>query len=221
MMNYRYAALAAVALTGPLAAQEAALAPTQAVPAMSDALSLPANTDVSLALNSGLSSKSHNVGDKVSMTVARDVLAGSSVVIPRGTHAVGQVTRVIHNGSFGKSGKMELAFRYIDFNGRQVPVEGTYFQEGEGNTAGTVGAVLAAGVIGGLVVKGHSATIPEGREFSAHTTDAVPFVGSSVSGAPWALASGYNPAPVNMQVETEKERKKRLKREAKEAKHRS
>ena len=144
------------------------------------------------------------------MTVAQDVIAGGHVVIPRGSHAVGQVNWSKGNGSFGKSGKLDLIFRYIDMNGVQVPIEGRYYQEGRGNGAATVGAVLGAGVIGGLVVKGHNAEVTEGREFSATIPSDVLFV-STDGGKSYTFDPAYSPARVSMQVETEKERKARYK----------
>lgn len=195
---------------------EAAVAVAPAV-AQPTVLRLPANTSVSLALNSALTTKDNNSGDKFALTVDQDVMAGSSVVIPKGTRAIGQVTWAKGNGSFGKSGKMELAFRYIDLGGKQIPLDGKFYQEGRGNTAGTIGAVAAAGVIGGLVVKGHSVDMVEGKEFTATTHEEVPFV-SDAGGSAVRLDPNYSPSPVSMQVETDKERKERLKRAKKEQK---
>src|SRR3712207_6934901 len=49
----------------------------------------------------------------------------------------------------------------------------TLFRSGDGNTAGTIGATLAVGVIGGMLVRGSNARIPAGREFTALTVDAI------------------------------------------------
>jgi hypothetical protein len=171
-----------------------------AAPAMRE-VQLPANSEVVLALNGELSSKTHRVGDKFSLTVAKDVVVDNMVVIPRGTRAIGQVTWRTGTGGFGKSGKMEVAFRYLEMNNLKVPVEGSYRQDGEGNTAATVGAVLAAGVIGGLIVKGKSARVPEGREFSVRTVEAIPM---TMNGSTAAIAASYVPKPVSMQIDSKK-----------------
>jgi hypothetical protein len=167
---------------------------------------LPENTEVVLTLNEELNSKTHRLGDKFSLTVAQDVSVGSQVVIPRGTRAVGQVTWRTGNGSFGKSGKMDVAFRYVDFNGQQIPIEGDHHQEGAGATGATIGAVVAAGVVGGLIVKGKNARIAEGREFTVRTKEAIP-VTLSAAGGPAVIAASYAPTRVNMTVLSEKERK--------------
>jgi hypothetical protein len=175
-----------------------------AAPAMRE-VKLPANTEVVLALNGELSSKTHRVGDKFSLSVAKDVTVDNQVVIPRGTRAIGQVTWRTGTGGFGKSGKMEMAFRYLEINNLKVPVEGTHRQDGEGKTAATVGAVLAAGVVGGLIVKGKSARLPEGYEFTVNTVDAIPV---TLGGGAAVISAGYSPSPVNMQVENEKKSKR-------------
>src|SRR5687768_8302100 len=83
--------------------EQQALVPQTLAPAESVAqpteLHLPANANVVLALNSGLNSKTHRLGDRFSMTVAQDIFADGQIVIPRGTRAVGQVTKVRGNGS--------------------------------------------------------------------------------------------------------------------------
>lgn len=190
---------------GTAAVVETSTAPVAAVPM---AIRLAANTPVEMALNSGLSSKANATGEKFSLTVTQDVRADGQIVIPKGSRAVGLITYAKGNGSFGKSGKMELAFKYVELNGKQIPLEGTFYQEGEGNTAGTVGAVLAAGVIGGFVVKGHSANFVAGRDFSATIKQDVPFV--ALNGAT-SIEPSFDVGPISMRTETEKERKKRLK----------
>lgn len=226
MSRFIAAALVCAAISTAASAQTAPAQPTLTPAAAVEAtapsavqaatLRLPANTPISLSLNSALTTKDNNTGDRFSLTVDQDVVSGSSVVIPKGTRAVGQVTYAKGNGSFGKSGKMEIMFRYVDLGGKQIPLDGKFYQEGRGNTAGTIGAVAAAGVIGGLVVKGHSVDLPQGKEFTATTHEDVPFLAGASTGA--QIDPAYNPAPVNMQVETEKERKERLKRQSREHK---
>ena len=114
-------------------------------------------------------------GDKFDMSVSRDVMLGNYVVIPRGTRAVGQISYRTGKGSFGKSGKMEFEVVDVDLGGRMIPVKGHYRIEGNGNTGATVGAVVAVGVFAAFVT-GHSASIAQGVEYKAYTTDALPIV---------------------------------------------
>lgn len=175
--------------------------------AMSEAR-LAAKSEVILTINEEVNSKSHKLGDRFFLTVAQDVKTDGHVVIPRGTRAVGQVISRSGKGSFGKAGKMELAFRYLDMDGQRVPLEGMHRQEGNSATAATIGAVLAAGVVGGLFVKGKSARVADGREFTARTMDAIPVV-LPAGGEVAAIAPTYQPSPVVTEVDSKKKKKKK------------
>lgn len=217
------AVLAGILLPAAVAAQDTAVALVDAAPAAAvpvaapvpQALRLTANTPVALTLNSGLTTRSTLTGTKFSMTVAQDVVADGQVVVPKGSRAIGLVTYAKKNGSFGKSGKMELAFKYIEVGGRQIPLDGSFYQEGEGNTMGTVGAVFAAGIIGGAVVKGKEVDLAEGRDFEARVLKDVPF--TSLNGRS-AVDSAFDPGIISMQTLTEKEYKAKVKAAKKAAK---
>ena len=172
---------------------------------------LPANSEVVVTMNETVSSRSHRLGEKFSLTVAQDVKVDNAVVIPRGTRAVAQITRRTGKGGFGKSGKLDFTVRYLDHNGLQIPLEGRHHQAGEGRTGATVGAVVAAGLVGGMLVKGKSAKIEEGREFTVRTVDAIPVTLAGDGAA--VIAASYAPARVTMMTETEKQRKAREKAE--------
>lgn len=188
-----------------------AVVQTQAAAPMAAEAVLPANSEVVLTMNETVSSKSHRLGEKFSLTVAQDVQVNGMTVIPRGTRAVAQITRRTGKGGFGKSGKMDFVFRYIDHNGMRIPIEGRHHQAGEGRTAATVGAVVAAGVIGGLVVKGKNAKVEEGREFTVRTLEALPVTLAGAGAA--VIAASYTPSAVTMMTETDKQRKAREKAE--------
>ncbi len=188
-----------------------AVVDTQAAAPMAAEALLPANTEVVLTMNATVSSKSHRLGEKFSLTVAQDVKANGMTVIPRGTRAVAQITRRTNKGGFGKAGKMDFDFRYLDLNGLQIPIEGRHHQQGDSRTGATVGAVVAAGLVGGLLVKGKSAKIEEGREFTVRTVDAIPVTLAGNGAA--VIAASYAPARVTMMTETDKQRKAREKAE--------
>ena len=162
-------AIKAVAPTWPVGAT--AGTPTVAVDAV-----LPANTEIVLKMNSELSSKEIREGHVFVASVAQDVMLGNMVVIRKGTPANGVVTWRTGKGAFGKSAKMTYSFHSLELEGQRVPVSGEFRQEGSGNTGAAVGAVAAAGVIGGLFVTGRSAVVEQGREPKVHTTHAIPIV---------------------------------------------
>ena len=151
--------------------------------------SLPANTEIMLRMNDEVTTRGGKVevGHTFRLSVVDDVRIGNFVVIPRGTPATGEVTWKTGKGAFGKSGKMEIDLRYVDLNGRRIPLSGHYRQEGEGNTVATVAAVVAVGVFGAFVT-GKSATIPQGRELKAYTVEALPVALPAVAPAPMPAA---------------------------------
>lgn len=192
-------------------AAQPAVVETQVAAPMASEVVLPANSEVVLTMNSTVSSKSHRLGEKFSLTVAQDVKANGMTVIPRGTRAVAQITRRTGKGGFGKAGKMDFDFRYLDHNGLRIPIEGRHHQAGDSRTGATVGAVVAAGLVGGMLVKGKSARIEEGREFTVRTVDAIPLTFADNGAA--VISASYTPARVTMMTETDKQRKAREKAE--------
>jgi hypothetical protein len=175
------AAVAALACASAAAAQDMTASqapePIVATPIVSPAPStmLPAGTEISLSLNEELSSLRHRVGQTFNLSVASNVLLGNYVIIPAGTRAVGEITWMTGRGMFGKSGKMHVAIRYIELNGRQIPVEGMFRQEGEGNTVATLATVATVPVVG-LFITGHSAVIPAGRRLVVRLRDNIPVI---------------------------------------------
>lgn len=192
--------LLALSLCQPLIASASAASPIEpmtvsSVQAEAPQLVLPANTEVSLSVNQLITSKGNtfNQGDTFGLTVSQNVFANGYVVIPEGARATGRITWMTSKGAFGKSGKMEIAIEYVEVGGRRIPLEGTYRQEGEGNTVATVGGVIAAGVLAGFVT-GKSAVIPQGRELTARTKQDLP-IRLAVARPAIAPVAALNSAP--------------------------
>ena len=169
-MKHFLAAAALAVLGMPVTAQDAEPLP---LPVQRQAVGnavLPANTEVLVQMNQDLTTKGKgwSEGDTFNLSVVHDVTLGDYVIIPRGSKAVGRITWLTDKGMFGKSGKMDIEIEYVEISGRRVPLNGTYRQEGEGNTLATVGAV-ALTTIGGFFITGRSALIPQGRELMATT----------------------------------------------------
>ena len=186
-------AAAAALVSTPLSAQQApAPAPAAEAPAAAapeaGLLSLNAGVPVTLAVSQEVNSSTHHAGDTFPLTVLNDVRIGDTIVIPRGTPALGEITWRTGKGAFGKSGKLEFSLRYIDLNGQHIPVSGDFRQEGEGNTIATGVGVIAAGLIGGLIITGHRARVPVGRELMSQIAQPVQFT------ADGRLAPSYDAA---------------------------
>jgi len=143
----------------------------QPLPQVGPGSVLPSNTDVWLTLDRKLDSHDVKVGDPLTFKVARDVMLGNFIIIPRGTPANGRITMRTGRGAFGKSAKLDFEIETISLTGHAVPVSGHFHIAGDGNTGATIGAVAAAGVIGGVFVKGRSAVAAEGSEWKVATKD--------------------------------------------------
>ena len=182
MKNLILAACGVMALAASASAQvttEVSTSPVapivaQPLPSVGPGSSLPSNTDVWLTMDRKLDSKQLKVGDTLGFKVARDVMHGNYIVIPRGTPANGRISYRTGRGAFGKSAKIEFDVDSIQLSGHSIPVAGHFRIAGEGNTGATIGAVAAAGVIGGLFVKGRSAVAAEGSEWKVSTKSPVP-----------------------------------------------
>jgi len=186
------AAIAAL-LTTPLSAQPVAAPVEAAAPAAMPAaaaggLMLNAGLPITLAVAQEVNTSKHREGDTFPLTVVNDVKVGETVVIPRGTPAVGEVTWRTGKGAFGKSGKMEFVLRHLDLNGQRIPISGEYRQEGEGNTIATGVAIIAVGVFAGFVT-GKRARLPMGRELMSQIAQPVEFTADGRLAPSWDSAA--------------------------------
>ena len=177
-MRYRLAGIAALSIAMPAMAQTSDDPPLVVNPQAAqpdDIQYLPENTEVVVAMNDTLTTKgqAYHEGDTFGLTVEYNVFLDGVVVIPKGARATGRITWLTSKGAFGKSGKMDIDVESVDVNGRRIPLEGHFRQEGEGNTVATVGGVVAVGVLAGFIT-GKSAIIPRGRELTVHTRDRIP-----------------------------------------------
>jgi hypothetical protein len=167
------AAAAQPATTEAVPATPGAPIAAQPLPQVATGSALPSNTDIWLTLDRKLDSHDVKVGDPLTFKVARDVMLGNYIVIPRGTPANGRITKRSGRGAFGKSAKLDFDIETVNMSGHPIPVSGHFHIAGDGNTGATIGAVAAAGVIGGVFVKGRSAVAEEGSEWKVSTKEPV------------------------------------------------
>lgn len=182
MKRFIVCAAIAALVSAPASAQPVA---EQAAASESGLLTLNSGVPITLAMAQEVNSSTHEEGDTFPLTVLNDVKVGDTIVIPHGTPAVGEITWRTGKGAFGKSGKMEFSLRYIDLNGRRIPVSGDYRQEGEGNTIATGVGIIAVGVFAAFIT-GKRARVPMGRELMSQTVQVVPFTTDG------QLASSYD-----------------------------
>jgi len=135
-------------------------APPQA-PQPAAKIVVPAQTSVQFSTVDPLDSRSVKQGQRFALRVAEDVTVGSTVVIPRGTPAVGEVEAVSGKGMVGKAGRLELRPLFIEIAGQRVNLEGTSKERGADSTTGVaVGSLLISSL--GIFITGKSASVPAG-----------------------------------------------------------
>lgn len=114
-------------------------------------------------------------GDEFFAEVSDDVLAGSGVLLPKGTIAHGKIKNIVDPKRLGRDGYIELGFDYlITPDGREIPIEGemssklhpakgTAQKIGEdvaytavGGAYGALAAIELAGLEGAIVSQGYT-----------------------------------------------------------------
>lgn len=204
-MKYTAAAIAALSLAVPAAAQEAtapiaataqpSVAPIQKAPTANAVLR--AGTPVTLRLLEEVTTKkkSARVGQRIRMEVASDVVVNNVTVVPAGSPAEGEITSVRNKGMWGKSGKLEARALFVRVNGRQIRLSGTFDDKGVTGTAGVVGAIALV-PIAGFFMTGTSAVFPMNGEVPAFIDEDVELAIAETKPAPMQVATPAAPMEV-------------------------
>ena len=150
--------------------------------------------------------KKLHVGDRFEMATTDPVMLNGQTVIPGGSHGVGEVTSVRNKGMWGKSGGITAHVLYIEANGRQMRLSGSFDDKGETGTGGVVASVLLVPVVGFLVT-GTSARIAPHSRVHAFLDEDVPvqFASGATTGpAPMVIGAPTTntPAPASPQPAT-------------------
>lgn len=134
--------------TSAVIAALAIILPGAHLPAPAAAVTVPEGTAIQVRLLQELKSGRERKGEQVRLEVASDVLASDrTLLIPRGTPAVGTITRSNGRGMFGKPGKLEFTIDHVKFSDQvRVPLRSTpTTARGRNNSAAAITtAVLLA-----------------------------------------------------------------------------
>jgi hypothetical protein len=127
-------------------------------------LVVPAGTTVTVRLGSAIGSKLSESGETFTGTVAKEVLAGNRVAIPRGTPVSGTVVDAKSLGRFKGAAELQVRLDSINLNGADLPVRAasqTFTAKGKGKRTAvmTGGGAALGGLIGGLAGGGKGAAI--------------------------------------------------------------
>jgi hypothetical protein len=148
------------------------------LPALSLAnATVPKGTAITVVTDQSVSSKDAKVGQPVTGTVAKDVVVGGKVVIPKGSAAKLSVSVVQASGRLSTPAKLYLRLRTITVKGESYTLATSSSGRTEGGKgkrdAGFIGGGAAAGaLIGGLAGGGKGAAIGAGAGAGAGTAGA-------------------------------------------------
>ena len=141
-------------------------------PAPETAIKIPDVTEVEVELKNPLSGETANVGDKIDLTVVKDVEINGVKVVLKGFSATAKITLAKKAGYWGKKGLLEWQMIDIQTVSGRIPARFTKSVQGETRTATVATAVVVTSILffpaaplWGLK-KGKKAEIPAGTKFS-------------------------------------------------------
>jgi hypothetical protein len=150
---------------------------------------LAPGTTVKLILVDRLKSGDSKKGERVNLRVDEDIVdTAGTVLIRRGTPAVGTVTQSRHNGLFGRRGLLSISIDYTAaVDGQRVPLRAVAEKTGKSNSGGSI-ALFSLVTPLGFFVKGTNAGVEPGTALLATVDDTVRVNTSAAS-------PGYGGAP--------------------------
>lgn len=142
-------------------------------------LLVPAGTNLTMALASGISTKTAKPGDSFGAMVVSDVMVGNRVAIPAGSHVSGSVTSVVSGSSkIGGVPTLGLRFERLELpDGQQVALNGELVQQGKSDTGRDTAKILGGAAAGAVI--GHQ----------VDNSDKGKVIGGLLGGAAGAIAA--------------------------------
>ena len=139
------------------------------------AFGLPDGTPVKLRVSRNLSSADAKTGETVDFEVLEDIKIGETIVVPRGSVAIGTITRAKPKARLGRGGKLDLTIDYMRTTlGDKIALSAVKTTKGYSSTAPMTGAIVAAGILFFpaapffLFLKGKDIKIPKGTDVTAY-----------------------------------------------------
>lgn len=125
---------------------------------------VPSGTSITVSLGSAIGSKLSQAGQTFSGSVAKEVLVGNTVAIPKGATVNGTVTDAKPLGKFAGGAVLQVRLDSISLHGSDVPVETalrTFNAKGKGKRTAVMagGGAALGGIIGALAGGGKGAAI--------------------------------------------------------------
>ena len=127
-------------------------------------------SDVYLAFDEDLSSKTANDGDTVTFVLTEDLKVGDVVVAKAGAKAVGEVTNAQKAGMLGKGGELNIRLDYLKAGAARVHLRGTKGGEGKSGTGGAIALSLLVSPLF-LLLHGKQMKVTKGTALHAYVAD--------------------------------------------------
>src|SRR3984957_18310099 len=130
-------------------------------------------TPVEFAFAGEVSSKTASVGDKIPVTLASDLMAGSTVVAKAGTPGTVTIIQVDKTGPGGAPGDLVFQADALNVNGKIIGLRGSEEREGEAKPPNATALIPVVGTF--TVLKhGTDAEISRGMAFTAYVNKDIP-----------------------------------------------
>jgi hypothetical protein len=123
------------------------------LPALSRASgTVPAGTTISVVTDQAISSKDARIGQTVSGTIAKDVIVGGKVVIPKGSEVKLSVSSVQASGRLSTPAKLYLRLRTVTVNGKTYALATSSSGRAEKGKGKRDAEFIGGGAAGGAVI---------------------------------------------------------------------
>lgn len=167
------AAVTVYALTNPGSASAPADSPLAAITGAvgNDTVTLPAGTPLAMTLQTSLSTKTANVGDRFTARVAAPVEVAGRTIVPAGAEVSGHVVLTEQPGKASGRGRMQLAYDTVRFGGRTYDLDSRSqvyeSASGRGKDAAMIGGGAVAGGVAGAILGGSAGDAGKGAAAGA------------------------------------------------------
>ncbi len=112
----------------------------------------PSGTLVDLSVDEPLDSARNHRGDRFVLVLHSPISVEGVLLVPAGATGVGEVVHAAPSRGGGKPGELILAARYLEHDGRQIPLRGMKLSAvGKDNTQKAMAVGIALGPFGQLV----------------------------------------------------------------------
>jgi hypothetical protein len=127
-------------------------------------LVVAAGRSITISIGSAIGSKLSQAGSIFNGSVAKDVMVGDAVAIPRGSSVSGTIVDAKALGRFKGGALLEVRLDSVNLNGADVPIRTatrTYTEKGKGKRTAELagGGAVLGGIVGALAGGGKGAAI--------------------------------------------------------------